>query len=283
VESDAAGGTWIVVLDVQTESVVASALLDAATDVAFAPDGAQLYVRTATGLTAPDAATLAVNNTLFIGNEVSGLAVSRDGQRVYVTDAASYSLSVVDAATMTVSATVALRAKLRGVAVAALDHPISSPTATPVPTAGIPEVCAYATLYEGNVQVVNTATNRVTGTISVSSDDIELGADDAFAYVPRGDWNDVAVIDTRMQAVVAEIPLGASPQQLALTADRRFGYAPIYQHDIVVVDLTNRVVADTISTDGYVYAVAMSATGMAYATTQVCSEPATPSSWSSMR
>lgn len=272
VESNLDGGTSIVVLDVQTQSVVASAVLDTAVDVAFAPDGPQLYVRTATGLTALDPATLAVNSTRFIGNEVSGLAVSHDGQRVYVTDAASYSLSVVNAATMTVAATVALRAQPRGVAVAALDHPIPSPTATPVPTAGIPQVCAYATLYEGNVQVVNTATNRVTGRILVSGDEIELGADDAFAYVPRSAWNDVAVIDTRTQAVVAEIPLGASPRQLVLTADRRFGYAPIYQHDIAVVDLTNRVVADTISTDGYIYAVAMSATGMAYATTQVCSD-----------
>jgi YVTN family beta-propeller protein len=271
VGSDDNGRRSVVVLNAATLEVITSVGIDTASEIAFAPDGSRTYVRTTTGVAVLDPTTLAVRATIPTGSMANGLAISPGGERVYVTDAASYSLAVIDTASNTVSTTVPLRAHPHGLAAVVLDHAASTPT--PRPTPGPAQVCAYVTLYQGGVAIVNTDTHRVTGGIPVGGGQIALAPDGTFAYVPRGDWNDVAVIDTGTQSAVAEIPLGGGPDQLILSPDGRFAYAPIYLHDIAVVDLARRVVAGTIPTDGYIYAMAVAPTGSVYATTQVC--PAT--------
>ncbi len=261
-------GSSFVVLDAQTLRVLAEVAVDATGDIAITPDGKYAYLLNGAGVAALDLRSLTVVASISIGADPSGIAVSPDGGRLYVSNAGSYTVAVVDTATNTLTASVPARARPHGLAVAMLDHAIATPTPTVVPITS--QECAYATLYTGGVVIINTATKRITGSLPVTGSEIVLGNDNAFAYVPRWSWNDIAVIDTAAQAVVVEIPVGGQPSEIALTPDGRFAYVPIYQRDLAVIDLAAREVTDVISTGGYIYALAIARTGFAYALTQTC-------------
>ncbi|MEU0497212.1 Ig-like domain-containing protein [Mycobacterium sp. NPDC006124] len=115
-------------------------------------DGATIYA-TNTGTNSISIIDTATNqiHTLAIGSSPQGLATSADGRYVYVANGGANQISVLDTTTGTVSSIV-VAAPSRSVSV--------SPDGT----------LAYATLSNGTVSVIDTATNTVIGTpITVGS------------------------------------------------------------------------------------------------------------------
>ena len=97
--------------------------------MAITPDGKHAYVAdNSTGLTATgapggntvsviDTATGAVSDTITVGNDPVGVAITPDGKHVYVANCVDNTVTVIDTATGAVSATIAVGTSPIGVAI----------------------------------------------------------------------------------------------------------------------------------------------------------------------
>ncbi|MFD5428331.1 beta-propeller fold lactonase family protein, partial [Streptomyces sp. NPDC127084] len=129
------------------------------------------------------------------------VAVSPDGTRAYVTNLSSNSVSVIDTATNTVSATIAAVGTPFGVAV--------SPDGTRI----------YVTNVGANtVSVIDTATNTVIATVAVGTEPfgVAVTPDGTRAYVTNGNATTVSVIDTATNTVIATVAVGTDPLGVAI-------------------------------------------------------------------
>jgi YVTN family beta-propeller protein len=127
-------------------------------------------------------------------------------QDAYITNLESNNVSVIDTATNTVTATIAVGAGPLGVAV--------SPDGSKV----------YITNDNdnpGTVSVIDTATNTVTATIpvGVAPVGVAVSLDGSMVYVANFGSGTVSVITTATNTVIATIPIGPSPEGLAVTPD----------------------------------------------------------------
>ncbi len=200
--------------------------------VAVGPKGAKVYVTGTSGtLYVIDTATRAVT-PVAVGMFPRGVAVSRDGSRVYVANPLSRTggpgtVSVIDAATNTVVATVTgFRGFPWGVAV--------SPVTNRLYVTNL--YGFYTSPSDDDVKVVDTTTNQiVTGAgvsllggspmaIAVSPDGTRLYVGD-YGSAPSGR---VWVIDTALMggtsAVVATVTVGPNPFGIAVTPDSKHVY-----------------------------------------------------------
>lgn len=198
--------------------------------VAVGPKGAKVYVTGRGGFTSPgtlyviDTATRAVTS-ISVGMYPRGVAVNRDGSRVYVANALSQSVSVIDTASNTRVATVTgFRGFPWGVA--------ASPVSNRLYVTNV-----YGSNYGSeDIVVVDTTTNQiltgagVTGLgglpmgIAVSQDGLRLYAAD-YQSAPSGR---VWAIDTALMgspsAVVATVTVGPNPFGIAVTPDNKHVY-----------------------------------------------------------
>jgi len=195
--------------------------------VAVGPKGAKVYV---TGGQSPgklyviDTATRAVT-PVTVGMYPRGVAVSRDGSRVYVANALSQNVSVIDGATNTQVATVTgFRGFPWGVTV--------SPVSNRLYVTNV--YGSYAG--DDDVKVIDTSTNQVVAGagvsglgglpmgIAVSPDGTRLYAAD-YGSGPSGR---VWVIDTALiggtSPVVATVTVGPNPFGIAVTPDSKHVY-----------------------------------------------------------
>src|SRR5258708_11574234 len=141
------------------------------------------------------AARNAVRGTIPVPRP-GGVAVSPDGSKVYVTNSITFTgtVSVIDAATNTVSATIPVGPCPGGVAV--------SPDGTKV----------YVTIFSNAVSVIDTATNTVSATIPLGPPGtdpigVAVSRDGSRVYVANLSGT-VSVIDAATNTVGATIPLG---------------------------------------------------------------------------
>ncbi len=195
--------------------------------VAVGPKGAKVYV---TGGQAPgmlyviDTATRGVT-PVTVGMYPRGVAVNRDGSRVYVANALGQSVSVIDGATNTRVATVTgFRGFPWGIAV--------SPVSNRLYVTNV-----YGSNYSSeDIVVVDTATNQIVSGggvsglgglpmgLAASPDGTRLYAAD-YGSGPNGR---VWVIDTALMggtsAVVATATVGPSPFGIAVTPDSKHVY-----------------------------------------------------------
>jgi YVTN family beta-propeller protein len=223
-------------------------------------------------------ATIAVNN-LTADAQVGGLAVSPDGQRVYVP--AGVGVAVIDTATNTVSATIPLCGGcVSGGAVAV------SPDGS--------RVYALTAAGTSGVAVIDTATNAVTaiiplnpfnlggsgpvvgpdggklyvGTyvIDTASETVEAmfpGAGGGMAVTPDGSLiygtggnlsEGVEVIDTATNTVIATVYPVRSGLGVAVSPDGSTVYVAEYQSsDVSVIDTTTNTVTATIPLGGFLF------------------------------
>ena len=72
--------------------------------VAVTPDGSKVYVTQVTTVSVIDTVTNTVIATIPVGLIPEGVAVTPDGSKVYVTSIVANTVSVIDAATNTVTA-----------------------------------------------------------------------------------------------------------------------------------------------------------------------------------
>jgi YVTN family beta-propeller protein len=125
-----------------------------------------------------------------------GIAVNRAGTFAYATNFASNTVSVIDAATNSVVATVSVGTQPIGVAV--------NPAGTLV---------YVANNTADTVSVTDTSTNTVAATVPVGSGPFGIAVNPAgtFVYVANFVSNTVSVIDSGTNVVVATVPVGTQP------------------------------------------------------------------------
>lgn len=175
--------------------------------VAVSPDGTRLFVTnfltaTASGagslwgngtLTVVDTATRSVLTTVTVGANPSGVAVSPDGNRVYVANSGAGTLSVVSTATNAVTSTITVGANPVGVA--------ASPDGQRV---------YVANGGSASVSVIDAAALTVTSTIRVGghTTGIAVSDDSTRVLVSNAFDNSVSVINAATQAVATTTTTG---------------------------------------------------------------------------
>jgi len=208
--------------------------------VAVTPDGSQLWAADTGPQTSPSSptaisvistATDQVTATLRLPIAPAQIAFSPSGTTAYVTTADG--LWVFNTATEHVTAVVRGLGDPNGVVV--------SPDGSTV----------YVTNTEsGKVEVIDAATNTVTGTIGVGELPWQLAvsSDGKTLYVTDPDSNQVSVISTSSDTVTSTIPLSGDPVSLALTpGGSQLWVGGLTSGIITVLDTATESVVGTIN------------------------------------
>ena len=215
--------------------------------ITFSPDGSHAYVGHFIspgigGVAVIDSSTDAMVADVPVGNQPFSIAVTPDGSRAYSANFVGGSISVIDTATNTVTATISGSGMRTPTSIAITpdgSHAYVADfnanavfeinTATNTVVAAIPIASGPAgvsitpdgtRVYVANensntVSVIDTATNTVTATIAVGSTPDAVLVSGTIAYVSNGGSNTVSVIDTTTNTVTSTVPVGATPFALA--------------------------------------------------------------------
>jgi YVTN family beta-propeller protein len=232
------------VIDTATNLVTATINLGGSPgDIAVSPDGTRGYVITRSTQNSDDIWVAVINtdpdsagynsviNRIKVGGTPVGLAVSAGGSEIYVTQSRTRTVSTIEAATNTITATVGVGNFPVGIAAGSRQiYVVNSYEFTPykAPT----------------LSVVSTVTDSVVATINIAKDagrEIR-GKGSTWVAIAPGDggkiWvtnpldNLVAVIDSGeyingmrpTNTVTATIGVGKTPAGVAITPDGRFAY-----------------------------------------------------------
>jgi YVTN family beta-propeller protein len=226
------GNTSVWVVDTQSRAVVATIPAGTSPEgIVISPSGKNVYVTAVTCGAPPcvasveviDTATIAVTATIPIGNttsvQLSGVAISPDGTRVYVASGSSNQVWAIDTSTNSVAAVIHTANS------GSADLSIS-PDGTRVYTAGWtlgPFVNSYF------VDVIDTQTNAVSATILLGNQEppvrMAITPDGGHAYV-TGDAGHVWVVDTTLNALMSTIKVssGNPLDGVAITPDGTRAY-----------------------------------------------------------
>lgn len=210
----------------------------------------------------------------------------------YVANANDNTVSVIDTATNTVTATVPVGRAPVSLAlppdgnslyvvndgantVSVVDTATNTVVAT-VPVGSAPfgiamspsGASAYVTNLRGNsVSVIDTATNTVTATIPVGRfpEGVAITPDGAFAYVVNDGDNNASVIDTATLTVVATVPVGAIPGPVAVSPDGKLVYVgnniATAVGGVTVIDTATNTVTSTVTTANQPFSIAFTPSG----------------------
>jgi len=222
------GADVLSVLDPATDRVVRTIPLSTPQDpqdnpvrVVLNPAGSTAYVTLKGGaVVTVDLAAGVVTHLVWVGDYPFGVVVSPDGSSLYMPSCRPDTLTVIDAATATVTRTVpGVGGCNASVAV--------TPDGRSVWVSG-----------DGGIGVVDTATGAVTHLLPVhSAGGIVFSPDGHRAYIADSEANTVDVVDTATAAVVDRVPVGRSPQSIALSPDGYTAWvANVADNTVSVVD-----------------------------------------------
>jgi YVTN family beta-propeller protein len=195
---------------------------------------------------------------------VPGAEIPEDRTRVFVANESSNSVTVIDARTFQVLATIdakyhathdlalsrdgslLLATNLASGRLSLIDT-LAMETIGSVYTGERAHVVAFtnddrqawiANIGENNVSILDVSTRRILGTIPTGKGPTGLAfsRDGRFAYVSNMGDKTVAVVDTATQAVVKSIPVGTNPHFLILGPDGRIWGCNTGSNDIYVID-----------------------------------------------
>ncbi|WP_336053306.1 IPT/TIG domain-containing protein [Streptomyces sp. CA2R101] len=187
------------------------------------------------------------DTTIPVGSSPLGVALTPDGARGYVANRASNTISVIDTATNTVTATVA--------AAGGPTFPAVSPDGTR----------AYVTLFDdGALGVIDTATNTLTATIAVGAGALGLAVspDGARAYVTSQNANTLSVIDTATNTVTATVTTGPVPIGVAVSPDGTRAYVGnVGDSSVSVIDTATNTVTSSFTAGDVPVIIAFSPDG----------------------
>ena len=247
------GDKTVSVIDTQSNTVIATIPVGGIPGgVAVSPDGNKIYV-TSYNITSSlandngkgivsviDGATNTVTATVSVGFYPTGVTVSPDGNKIYVTNSKDNDVSVVNTQTNAVIATIPVGLDPRGVAVNPDGNKIyvinnnyngSDPG------------------YHGNgtVSVIDAATNKVIATLTVGSlpKGIAVTRDGSKIFVTNFKDNSVSVIDAATNSEIARVPAGNGPYGVAVNpAGTKIYVANFNDRNVSVIDAaTNKVIA----------------------------------------
>ncbi len=176
----------------------------------------------------------------------------------YITNSGDNTVSVIDTATNTVTATVTGLNNSYGVAVA--------PDGTKV----------YVTNFDSNtVSVIDAATNTVTATVPVGNQPtgVAVTPDGSQVYATNRLSRTISVIDTITNTVTSPVNVGVNPLGVAVTPDGTKAYVANNGDDNVsVIDTTSNTVVATIPVGHRPGAVAVTPDGINVYVTNLCSD-----------
>jgi YVTN family beta-propeller protein len=241
--------------------------------IAIAPNGNFAYVTNiGTGTSGTVSVISLADNTVVatvpVGFGPFACAVTQDSTLVYVTNLDDGTISVIDAATNTVTSTFSIAAPL-GIAFA--------------PAGTFAYVADFTA--PGTVTALAIPSNKVTATIGLGSEsfmvnepiEIAFTPDGTSAYVTDDNTNDVSVINTSGNTVTATVvlPSASVPFRLAITPDGSQVFVGNFSGDTIsVIQTSNNTVSATIPMPGgYVSGVAIAS---AAPTSQTQSQPLSP-------
>ena len=151
---------------------------------------------------------------------------------VYVTNASSTSVSVIDTATNRVVTNIPVRNAPFGVAV----HPVGS--------------FVYVVNYgSDDMSVINTTTNTVVSTIPVGTgpSGVAVHPNGTFVYVSNTISSSISVINTATHAVITTVPVGLWPRGIAAHPEGTFVYvANQHNNNVSVIETSTHTVVDTV-------------------------------------
>jgi YVTN family beta-propeller protein len=255
--------------------------------VAVSPDGRKVYVtNTSTSsynVSVIDTAKNRVTATIPVGQLPLGVAVTPDGvhhspphlradrrgeepgragdatNKVYVANAGSNNVSVVDAATNKVIATIPVGLQPIGVAVSPVQRKREDERERGdgggrerEPEGG--KVYVVNEL-SNSVSVIDAATNTVIATIPVGTQPagVAVSPDGSRVYVTNANSPDfsqpgtVSVIDAATNTVIATIPVGTTPGGVSVTPDGSRVYVANAFSPVSVIDAVKNIVVATIT------------------------------------
>lgn len=205
--------------------------------VAAASIGALLVL--AATLTASSAAYAAdpVVSTLDAGQKTTGVAITPDGTKAYVSTNGAGSdpgvITVLDTASDTITGTIRVGRSPFGVAF------------TPDGT-----VAFVANVDSESVSVIDVATDSVTGTIAMTGGprDLAVSPDGTKLYVATLGLNAVTVIDVATSTVTARLTVGGQPVSVAFAPDGTKAYVTNTDSDSVsVIDTATETVSGSFA------------------------------------
>jgi len=175
----------------------------------------------------------------------------------YVTNAFETTVSVIDTATDTVTATIPVCASPGGVAI--------------TPDGAFAYVTCSVSRDVNFVAVIDTKTNIVVAQVTVERNptNVAITPDGSRAYVTNALSNSVSVIDTQTLTVIRHVPLPSpyaqSPDQIAITPDGAYAYVSHLWLDPSSEKITSRIAVIEIATDTFIASidVGLIATGIA--------------------
>ncbi|WP_405692562.1 IPT/TIG domain-containing protein [Streptomyces sp. NBC_00057] len=168
-----------------------------------------------------------------VGGNPLGVALTPGGTRAYVANRSSNTVSVIDTATNTVTATIPTGAGPTLVAIA----PDGAHVYVSVADAAL-------------LSVIDTATNTVTASVAVGAGatGVSVTPDGARVYVANQNASTVSVIDTATNTVIATIAVGNGPTGVTVTPDGAHVYVGnLASNTISVIDTATNTVTTTIS------------------------------------
>jgi YVTN family beta-propeller protein len=185
---------------------------------------------------------------------VLSIGVALGQPYAYVANISGNSVSVVNTANNTVSATVSVPASPSGVAV--------TPDGNYVYVA-----CQGA----NSVVVISTATNAIVSTIAVGTTPVQVAVtpNGAQVYVVVRGLNQVAVIDTASNTVIGTVGVGNRPVAVAFNVNGSKAYVPnLYSGNVSVIDTASRTVLSAFTAGSGPSAVTVTPANKIYVSNQ---------------
>ncbi len=173
-------------------------------------------------------------------------AISLAAPFAYIANFNGNSVSVVDTASNTVTATVAVGSSPYGVSV--------NPAGTRV----------YVSNNNGStVSVIDTSSNTVTATVAVGTNPDGIWVDPAGSrvYVANYNNNSVSVIDAASNLVVATVTVGSHPVGVTGNAANTRVYVANNNNSVSVIDTTSNTVVATVPVGSLPYGIAVNPAG----------------------
>ncbi|MES3005928.1 MAG: SwmB domain-containing protein [Patescibacteria group bacterium] len=200
------GSDSVTVIDTTDNSVIATtAVGDQPYGLAYNSTSKEVYVANLKGdsVSVIDADPLSgtyndVINTISVG--VEPYYVTSLGTKMYVTNSVSWTVSVINTATHTVTNTINVGAWPRGIKAHGTDLYVANFGSN------------YGGSSEGTVSVINSSNNTVTDTIIVGSGPRGVAVNGNEVYVSNWNDNTVSVISTTSNTVTYTISVGSGPR-----------------------------------------------------------------------